>query len=91
MMSYGMLKRQLQWVFYCALLLETVSEKEEDCRGDTSYVCQLGPCAGQMLSIQDENVLPPQFSAALEKVRAGAVPEQSVGSSSTHVHKHVIA
>lgn len=27
---------------------------------------------GQMLSIQDENVLPPQFSAALEKVRAGA-------------------
>lgn len=27
---------------------------------------------GQMLSIQDENVLPPQFSAALERVRAGA-------------------
>jgi hypothetical protein len=27
---------------------------------------------GQMLSIQDENVLPPQFQAALERVRAGA-------------------
>jgi len=27
---------------------------------------------GQMLSIQDENILPPQFSAALERVRAGA-------------------
>lgn len=27
---------------------------------------------GQMLSIQDENVLPPQFAAALERVRAGA-------------------
>lgn len=27
---------------------------------------------GQMLSIQDENVLPPQFSKALERVRAGA-------------------
>ena len=27
---------------------------------------------GQMLSIQDENILPPRFQAALEKVRAGA-------------------
>lgn len=27
---------------------------------------------GQMLSIQDENVMPPQFQAALERVRAGA-------------------
>jgi aarF domain-containing kinase len=27
---------------------------------------------GQMISIQDENVLPPQFQAALERVRAGA-------------------
>ncbi|KAK9837477.1 hypothetical protein WJX81_005202 [Elliptochloris bilobata] len=27
---------------------------------------------GQMLSIQDENVLPPQLTAALERVRAGA-------------------
>lgn len=27
---------------------------------------------GQMLSIQDENVLPPQFQVALERVRAGA-------------------
>lgn len=26
----------------------------------------------QMLSIQDENVLPPQFQVALERVRAGA-------------------
>jgi len=27
---------------------------------------------GQMLSIQDENILPPRFQAALDKVRAGA-------------------
>jgi len=27
---------------------------------------------GQMISIQDENVMPPQFQAALERVRAGA-------------------
>lgn len=27
---------------------------------------------GQMISIQDENILPPQFQEALEKVRAGA-------------------
>ena len=27
---------------------------------------------GQMLSIQDENVLPPAFQSALERVRAGA-------------------
>ena len=27
---------------------------------------------GQMISIQDENVLPPAFQAAMERVRAGA-------------------
>lgn len=40
-----------------------------------SALCRMRGAAlklGQMLSIQDEEVLPPQFQAALERVRAGA-------------------
>lgn len=54
--------------------------------------------AGQMLSIQDENVLPPQFAAALEKVRAGTTamlphlhPCGSCFSGSQHLRAAALA
>ncbi|PSC71114.1 aarF domain-containing kinase 4 [Micractinium conductrix] len=48
---------------------------EENAERLANALCRMRGAAlklGQMLSIQDENVLPPQFQAALERVRAGA-------------------
>jgi len=54
---------------YSAFISETNAERLAEA------MCRMRGAAmklGQMLSIQDENILPPQFSAALERVRAGA-------------------
>ena len=53
-----------------------------------SALCRMRGAAlklGQMLSIQDEEVLPPQFQAALERVRAGAdvMPRRQLDQAST--------
>lgn len=54
---------------YNAFITESNAERLADA------LCRMRGAAlklGQMLSIQDDNVLPPQLQAALEKVRAGA-------------------
>jgi aarF domain-containing kinase len=56
-------------VLYSALLSEANAERL------ALALCRMRGAAlklGQMLSIQDESVIPPQISAALERVRAGA-------------------
>lgn len=48
---------------------------EDNAERLAAALCRLRGAAlklGQMLSIQDDNLLPPQFQAALERVRAGA-------------------
>lgn len=54
---------------YSSFLSETNAERL------ANALCRMRGAAlklGQMLSIQDENVLPPQFQAALQRVRSGA-------------------
>eukprot|EP00889_Picochlorum_renovo_P002246 jgi/Picre1/29276/NNA_004668.t1 len=54
---------------------ESLMLSEKNAERLANALCHMRGAAlklGQMLSIQDENVLPPRFQAALDKVRAGA-------------------
>lgn len=54
---------------------ESLMLSEKNAERLANALCHMRGAAlklGQMLSIQDENILPPRFQAALDKVRAGA-------------------